>query len=285
MIAWALLFAVGACQPPQGKPHPELAVTGESTAAVKVVDEVAGLGALFADIALPDSARLEAARKLQVSAPEALLADYGRRDNPRIVRMLVEERKAANDEAVLPLLLLLFEGVDGEERIDFEHDILHFGRRAEGRMLELLRGEDRQLVMRAMDALAKMRSPVAGDSIALLLHHPEPWFRISAAHALGEIGADGAAGQLMRALDDTVYSVVNAALVGLGRLRAVETYERIEALTASDNKHVRKHAAIALGELGDQRGVAIVRALASDDPDSGVRFMAGKALQKLEQAP
>ena len=48
---------------------------------------------------------------------------------------------------------------------------------------------------------------------------------------------------------------------------------------------MRKHAAIALGELGDRRGLAIVGTLASDDPDSGVRFMAGKARDKLEQAP
>ena len=90
---------------------------------------------------------------------------------------------------------------------------------------------------------------------------------------------------MVKALDDTVYSVVNAALVGLGRLKAVATYERIAALTKADNKHVRKHAAIALGELGDRRGLAIVGTLASDDPDSGVRFMAGKARDKLEQAP
>ncbi len=43
---------------------------------------------------------------------------------------------AAEDDRVLPLLLALFERVDGEERIDFECDILQFGRRSEGRMRE-----------------------------------------------------------------------------------------------------------------------------------------------------
>ena len=237
------------------------------------------------DVALSDSVRLVAASQLQRVAPETLAANWGYRDNARIIRQLIERRTAAADEGVLPLLLLLFEQVEGEERIDFEHDILHFGRKAESRMYELLHADNRSLVMRAMDALAKMQSPIAGDSIALLLDNPDPWLRIGAAHALGEIGAQSAVGQLVQTLDDTVYSVVNAALVGLGRLKAAESYGRVVSLTESDNKHVRKHAVIALGELGDRRGLSIVRSLAGDDPDSGVRFMAGKAAEKLEQAP
>ena len=282
MVLCLLLWGSMACRASQPDPLPvaeEFAVAK----AVVTAPAIAELSRKLSDPSLADSVRIAAARSLQHAAPETLAARWGQRDNARIIRALIEAQPAA--EEVLPLLLLLFEGVEGEERIDFEHDILRFGRQAEGRMLELLHAESRGLVMRAMDALAKMQSPVASDSIALLLDRPEPWLRISAAHALGGIGADGAAEQLVKALDDTVYSVVNAALVGLGRLKAVATYERIAALTKADNKHVRKHAAIALGELGDRRGLAIVGTLASDDPDSGVRFMAGKARDKLEQAP
>lgn len=57
------------------------------------------------------------------------------------------------------------------------------------------------------------------------------------------------------------------------------------ALAKSDNVHVRKHAAIALGELGDVRAVEAVRRLAQEDEDSGVRFMAGRVLKKLEEQP
>ncbi len=60
---------------------------------------------------------------------------------------------AAEDDRVLPLLLALFERVDGEERIDFECDILPFGRRSEGRMLELSHAGDRGLVMGAIYVL------------------------------------------------------------------------------------------------------------------------------------
>lgn len=287
MVLFLSVWGLMACRTsqPDPQPDPQPAVEEPAAKVVLAVPAIAELSSKLADPALADSVRIAAARSLQHAAPETLAAHWGQRDNARVIRALIEVQLAAEDEGVLPLLLLLFEGVEGEERIDFEHDILRFGRQAEGRMLELLHAESRGLVMRAMDALAKMQSPVASDSIALLLDHREPWLRISAAHALGEIGADGAAGQLMRALDDTVYSVVNAALVGLGRLKAVEAYERIAALTRADNKHVRKHAAIALGELRDRRGLEIVRTLASDDPDSGVRFMAGKARDKLEQVP
>ena len=277
------LWALCACRAPQPEPLP----TPEAHAA-RIADntpDVAALGRVLDDPSRVDSARVAAAYQLQAVAPDTLAAHWGYGDNPRIIRGLIEAQLAAKDEGALPLLLALFERVEGEGRIDFERDILHYGRRAEGRMLQLLHAESRSLVMRAMDALAKMGSVTAGDSIARLLQHPEPWLRISAAHAVGELGAEGAASHLIAALDDTTYSVVNAALVGLGRLKAAGTYERVAALAASDNKHVRKHAAIALGELGDRRGLEIVSRLASDDPDSGVRFMAGKARDKLKQAP
>ncbi len=43
---------------------------------------------------------------------------------------------AAEDDRVLLLSLALFERVDGEERTDFECDILQFGGRSEGRTRE-----------------------------------------------------------------------------------------------------------------------------------------------------
>ena len=254
----------------------------EPVAAKAVLSPVEVARERFAEIDLPDSIRLAAARELMTSDAEFLVEVYGQRDNARVVRTLIEERMGEKDADVLPLLLGLFEKVGGEERIDFENYVLYFGRRGEERMMELLRAEEQGLVMRAMDALAKMKSPAAVDSVARLLYHPEPWVRIGAAHAVGEIGGPDATRYLMATLEDSAYSVTNAALVGLGRMRAVEAYGRIAALAENDNPHVRKHAAIALGELGDGRGVPVVRNLAKNDPDSGVRFMAGKALQKLE---
>jgi hypothetical protein len=238
------------------------------------------------DSGLSDAARLEAASVLLSADVEGLVRAYDERDNARIIRKLIEERTEAADEEVLPLIAGLFEKVQGEERIDFEQYFLAFDRRSvEKLVIPMLRADDRGLAMRAMDSLAKMKSEVGADSIASLLRHPEEWRRIGAAHAIGEIGGDRAVERLMGVLDDPVYSVVNAGLVGLGRLKAKRAYERVSGMLGDENLHVRKHAAIALGEIGDQRAIPGVRKLVEGDPDSGVRFMAGRALKKLEEAP
>jgi|APSaa5957512622_1039677.scaffolds.fasta_scaffold15350_2 hypothetical protein len=238
------------------------------------------------DSGLSDEARMEAAGSLLSADVEGLVRAYGEGENARIIRKLIEERAEVADEEVLPLIAGLFEKVQGEERIDFEQYFLAFDRRPVERLITpLLRADDRGLAMRAMDTLAKMKSKVGADSIASLLQHPEEWRRIGAAHAIGEIGGDRAVGRLMGVLDDPVYSVVNAGLVGLGRLEAKTAYERISGMLTDENLHVRKHAAIALGEIGDRRAIPEVRQLAKEDPDSGVRFMAGRALKKLEGTP
>ena len=237
----------------------------------------------FQDVGLSDSLRMEAARTLLAAGEiEYLVENYSVRNNRLIERALIEERVAAEDGAVLPLVLGLFRAVGGEERIDFEVYLLRFGRRAEGELMALLRSEDASLVMRTMDALARMKSQAAVDSIAVRLRHPDAWVRMAAAHALGEIGGRKAVPFLLSALGDTTYQVVNAALVGLGRLKAPEAYGPSIDLIGNDNPHIRKHAALTLGELGDTRAVPAVRALAREDTDAGVRFMATKALQKLE---
>jgi len=236
----------------------------------------------FSQIGLADSVRLKAAGVLLEQQVNYLVKEYGQRDNARLVRRLIETRIAADDEGIIPLILGLFKAVKGEERIDFEIYLLGFGTKVEGELVGLLGHADTHLVMRSLDALGKMKAVAAVDSIAPLLSHADAWVRMGAAHALGDIGAAHAVPLLVVSLQDSAHSVVNAALVGLGRLRALEAYDAIRVLVDSDNRHIRKHAAIALGELGDARAIEAVRLLASNDKDSGVRFMAGKALEKLE---
>ena len=271
--------------PPQITPIDSTALASSAKAAVSRFEAATKT---FQNIDLPDAARLAGARQLldlNGEGRDFLAENYAVRDNEFVLRALIEEKVTAGDEAVLPLLVQLFERIGGEERIDIEQYLLRFGSRSENDLIAFLGSEDASLVLRTLDALAKMKSTVAADSIAPLLSHANSWIRLGAAHALGEIGAPGAAEQLVTALDDSAHSVVNAALVGLGRLKAREAYDAIHRLTGSDNPHIRKHSAIALGELGDDRAVATVRALATEDPDSGVRFMAAKALKKLEGPP
>ncbi|MFC1525246.1 HEAT repeat domain-containing protein [Candidatus Latescibacterota bacterium] len=232
---------------------------------------------------LPDSARRAAAQRLLLSGRSRLVTAYGSRNCVPIIRQLIEARVASRDTSILPLILDLFRARGGEERIDFEVYLLAFGGPVEGELVGLLGSSDVSLVLRAVDTLAKMKAVAAADTVASLLRHPDSWVRIGAAHALGEIAGPGAAAHLLPALQDTAYSVVNASLVALGGLRAPELYEPAMALATSDNPHVRKHAAIALGELGDARARETLQQLADGDSDSGVRFMARRAVKLLEE--
>ena len=295
LFCWGLLC----CSAPlEEKPSSESAAVKMATAQKQVdtEDSLAGAAgvdaasragdwiAIFNGATANDSMRLEAAEHLLRIDHMLLAVLYRSRDHVPLLRAFIENKIQRQDESVLPLLLQLFVQVGSEERIDFEHYILAFGRSAEADLYPLLHVDNRSVALRAMDTLAKMRSAPAADSIAKFLTHESNWMSMSAAHAVGEIGAEGAAALLVQTLADTAYPVVNAALVGLGRLKAVEAYGEIAGLLADPNKHVRKHAAMALGELGDRRALEKVRQLAANDEDAGVCFMAAKAVEKLERA-
>ena len=229
-----------------------------------------------------DSVRQLLARHLLSSDPAFLAREYGNPANTAPIRTAINRAVAAADTAVIPLLVLLFRQRGGEERIDFEVALLRFGRRAEKPLAALLGDADPSVVLRALDALGKLEASGEIGAVAEQLRHRDSWVRIGAAHALGEIGDTTAVAFLLEALDDTSYSVVNAAMVGLGRLRASRAYDRLIEFTGSDNPHVRKHAAMALGELGDPAARPVLRKLAVRDGDSGVRFMASRAIKALE---
>ena len=238
---------------------------------------------LFLSSASSDSVRQLLARHLFSRDPDFLAREYGNPANSPPIRAAINRAVASGDTGVIPLLVLLFRQRGGEERIDLEVALLRFGRRAEKPLAALLGDADPSVVLRALDALGKLEASGQIGAVAEQLRHRESWVRIGAAHALGEIGDTTAVAFLLEALDDTSYSVVNAAMVGLGRLRASRAYDRLIEFTGSDNPHVRKHAAMALGELGDPAARPVLRKLAVWDGDSGVRFMASRAIKALEE--
>ena len=229
-----------------------------------------------------DSVRQLLARHLLATDPAFLAREYGNPANTAPIRTAVNRAVAAGDTAAIPLLIQLFRQRGGEERIDFEVALLRFGRRAEQPLAALLKDADPSVVLRALDALGKLEARGQIGAVAEQLRHQDSWIRIGAAHALGEIGDTTAVAFLLEALDDSSYSVANAAMVGLGRLRASRAFARLIEFTGSDNPHLRKHAAMALGELGDPRAGPVLRRLAAGDGDSGVRFMASRAVKALE---
>ena len=230
-----------------------------------------------------DSLRRRAAEALMMTQPDFLATTYEKPEYAPPIRSMIEAMVAARDTAVLPLLALLFAQRGGEERIDFEVALLAFGHRAVSWLAPLLRSGDTAVVMRVLDALGKLRAVDKVGDVAALLQHDDSWVKIAAAHALGDIGGSAAIAPLMAALDDSSYAVVNAAMTGLGRLHAAAAYERLIAFTGDENKHLRKHAAMALGDLGDERAIDAVRELADADADPGVRFVARRALTRLTE--
>ena len=106
------LWALCACHAPQPEPLPALEAPAAEIA--KITPDVAALSRVLDDPSRVDSARIAAAYQLQTVAPETLAAHWGRGDNPGIIRSLIEAQLAAKDEGALPLLLALFERVEGE---------------------------------------------------------------------------------------------------------------------------------------------------------------------------
>lgn len=246
--------------------------------------DLAQAAALVAEASAPEADRLVAAERLLHSDYHRLVTAYANRGTVPIIRQLIEARIAAGDSAVLPLVVDLFETRGGEERIDFQVYLQSLGPAAEAELVRMLSSSDPSLVMRATDTLAKMKAVHAAAEVASLLRHPESWVRMGAAHALGELAGPGTVDALVAALDDTAYAVVNAGLVALGRLRAPALFEPAMGLVGDDNPHIRKHAAMALGELGDGRAREALHQLSEHDGDAGVRFMAGRALERLDRS-
>ena len=248
-------------------------------ARMKAAATAAALRHQFDDPARPDSLRLAAGRSLVRLDPEFLASRYARQ--PVLVRGLIDEAVAAGDTTALPLVARLFEIRGGEERIDFEVDLIAFGGAARSRLVEMLGRSDGSLVVRAANVLARTGALEASADIAPLLQHRDDWIRIGAAHALGQLETGAATQALLTALSDTVYTVVNAALVGLAKQHSAMAYEPALALLGDDRPEVRKHAAHALGEIGNPAALEVLGRVSREDPNSGVRFMASRALQAL----
>ncbi len=118
------------------------------------------------------------------------------------------------------------------------------------------------------------------------LQSADPRARLNAATVLGRMGprALEAAPALVAALRDDNVHLRKMAALALGDLGAVEAVPPlIEALRDPDAA-VRRRAAVALGELGPwAQGALPALRLALQDADEGVRRAATHALQEIVQ--
>lgn len=238
------------------------------------------------DAAAVGESRLAAGRRLLEAGPEYLAEAYGAGDNAWVVRHILYESR---DPSRMRLGLELLAAVGGEEAIDFERYLLEYGAAAVPGLEQLLQRALKTkraapqvgTALRVLDALGKLKARSAAAAVAALLDHPETWIRMGAAHALGDIGDKAYGPSLVQALGDSAYAVQNAALAGLAHMRWRPAYPDVVPLAGHQRARVRQHAAHALGEIGLEEARPVLRRLAEEDPDSGVRFMAARALARL----
>lgn len=127
---------------------------------------------------------------------------------------------------------------------------------------------------------------VAGDVRALadLLGNRHPDVQWRAAEALGSLGP-AATKAVLRCLGDPKTTVRLGALDALAGIRDASCTDAvIDTLAQDPNAEVRWAAAIALGQIGDPRGIpSLVKNLAN--PDKFIRFGAARSLKDLGWDP
>ncbi|MDA0710524.1 MAG: HEAT repeat domain-containing protein, partial [bacterium] len=173
----------------------------------------------------------------------------------------------------------------GESKLHFESQLIALGDPAIDALRILLRSDaDWPTLLRAVDAMGKLKAMKAIPEMCVLLGHPNAWVRIASAHALGELGAAEVVPVLVTTLGDSSDTVVAAAVIAVGKIGDRQAVGPVGKLINHPNPRVRGSAVLALGRLGGQEARELLRAKPPDE-DSGVRFKTQKALQALQSQP
>ena len=148
------------------------------------------------------------------------------------------------------------------------------------------KGDNQKPVASAIDPdiLYEKASPETIDSLLQKLDDPDPFVRVAAVQALGEIRQDRSLFSLCGCLTDENLYVRGYAAEALGKIGHLDTGYALEQLSAAlddPSPYVRSMMALALGELQDKRAINTVRKLLQDE-DETVRKMAAWALTKIE---
>ncbi|MDX9897965.1 MAG: HEAT repeat domain-containing protein [Spirochaetia bacterium] len=161
---------------------------------------------------------------------------------------------------------------------------------AESRGLDIISDRDNQieaLVQAAFSYLHTIESRIALKEALAILDEGDKRYLTSAIKAIGGSGGENEASALVKAYeaDDVTQATKEAIVLALGAMKASSAFELLSGIVSSDEsgKAIRMFACTALGELGDEKAVAIlVRATNSTDPN--VRAAALAALGKYSTA-
>ncbi len=160
----------------------------------------------------------------------------------------------------------------------------HFRGRRNGhivaRLCEVLREPDWMLRWAAVEALAALGNPAAGDDLAPLLQDENQPLRIAALRALLECGDPGAARHLLPLTRDPDPLLREAVAEALGRLVHPAGIRALGTLCNDGEALVRLAAVVALGEAGRREGEPYAIA-ALQDSDATVRWYAVATLERI----
>ncbi len=142
----------------------------------------------------------------------------------------------------------------------------------------LATGESRTIRCGAAKALGMLKDPLAVEPLIGALEQEDSSVRECAAGALGRLKDPLAVEPLLRALERRKDEGIPRALGRLKDLRAVDPL--IKILGTGHWRDIR-NAAIALGELGDERAVAALLVQTTESGFRGCRLAAIQALDEL----
>ncbi|RCK80688.1 MAG: hypothetical protein OZSIB_3001 [Candidatus Ozemobacter sibiricus] len=141
---------------------------------------------------------------------------------------------------------------------------------------ECLRTGDPELRLCACQALGLIGRSESTDILITGLRDDNEWVRTYAAISLGRIGDPRAIIPLIRGLSDR-NSEVHRNIVKAFQNLGPKVFDTLKDCVESDDRMLRRNAAIALGELREERGIDLLIILL-EDPEEKVRQAAAEAL-------
>lgn len=143
------------------------------------------------------------------------------------------------------------------------------------RLVHACRSESRDEQLVALERIESLKVAEAAPAVVEALSSGDEGVRLSAADALGRLGADAsevAGPALIAALDDAESLVRSRAAAALGLLGYRSAAQKIGELLESDpDAVVRADAAETLGDIGDAGSLSALEA-AVDDPGTCYHF-------------
>ena len=139
------------------------------------------------------------------------------------------------------------------------------------------------------DMIIASEDPAVQETLEALLpklNDPDPFVRVEAVQALGEIQKEKSLYSLCDCLSDEnlyVRAYAAEALGKVGQVDIAQTLSRLLPALDDPSPYVRAMMLIALGELQDERAVDSIRKLLHDE-DESVREMASWALANIEKS-